>query len=76
VVGFLFCLAGLSYWEWCLGLRNDWHEWQTHPVPGWVQALLGLPFTPFFGVASCPRCGRRLCGRRRLFACGWCGWRD
>jgi WD40 repeat protein len=73
---FVFGVAGFVHWQWWLGMRTDLHEWKTDPLPESLQSLLGLPFCVLFRVVHCPRCGRRLCGRRRLFCCGQCGWRD
>jgi hypothetical protein len=71
---FLAGWGGWAYQEWLLSLRSDLHLWKSEVTPGWLQALLGLPWSWAVRVAHCPGCGRLICGRRRLFSCRECGW--
>jgi telomerase protein component 1 len=73
----IFTLVGMA--EWRAVLKLDTHAWQQPILPGvfWtVVGLLLLPLWPLFPVLDCPRCGERLSGRRRLFYCPSCGFRD
>jgi hypothetical protein len=65
--------------EWRAVLKLDTHEWHRPLLPGMVWTLAGLLLFPLwwvFPVLNCPRCGAQLCGRRRLFHCRACGFRD
>ncbi len=69
----------LIFIEWRALLKLDPHAWRRSLLPGAVWATLGwlsLPLWWLFPVLNCPRCGELLCGRRRLFACASCGFRD
>ena len=65
--------------EWRMQLKADPHVWKSDVVPRFLRVALGLlllPLWPFLRVLNCPSCGQRICGRRRLFHCVHCGWRD
>jgi WD40 repeat protein len=75
--GFFALVIWWLRWRWML--VSDIYVWRARGLPRLIGAVIGLvllPAAPMLTVVDCPVCGRRVCGRKRLFRCGSCGWRD
>lgn len=82
-VGFAAYFAGglavIEYVRWRRTMAADPTVQKTALLPKAVAGALGwllLPLTASLRVVDCPVCGHRVCGRRRLFHCSHCEWRD
>ncbi|HVR29975.1 MAG TPA: DUF4062 domain-containing protein [Thermoanaerobaculia bacterium] len=78
--GVVLTLLTVAYMiEWRIVLKGDSHVWRQPILPRPLRAILDLallPILPFFRALDCPLCGSRIAGRRRLFHCASCGFRD
>ena len=65
--------------EWRVKLKSDPHVWKSAVLPRPVRlflCLLLLPLYVVFPVYNCPLCGSSMSGRRFVFHCPTCGFRD